>query len=266
MKILFRGHSLFEWIELIFAFALVVVGIFYTFYAAKQWDVMKKALDKTDIAIGQTTKALQLSERQTKATEASADAAKGALDIAKLTLSSNEDSFKIEQRAYVIAAQQAFVVNHTPDTNAGVLVNLNFPNVGKTPAHDTRTYGCMAALASLGGVYNEPEQTMVDAMFARARQHPRAHGADLAPNNSDVFTVPLTDSECKPTNFLNARSLTPAERARLAQRAILILVVGGIIYHDEFGSTHETEVCSIFTAPGEAAGQCLANGSHNRMK
>jgi hypothetical protein len=258
LKILLKGHSMHEWIELILTAVLAFVGIAYTFYAAKQWDAMRTALDKTDIAIGQTNQALELNRqalelnrRQTEATEAGVGVARGSLRTAEQTLMSANKSFRLDQWPYLIAS--SFEPVEGPTVGHPLRVGVTFKNVGKSPANSVETYRILKI-----GSWNSNEDRIKfaeDAFTELRIQRPR--DAQSVPPGQSVIAV------SDPTNPITADDIGTK----------YFLFTGFVRYMDVFGgpqSVHVTEFCIILPLRVMASG--IPNvpvnfcGVHNQMR
>jgi hypothetical protein len=239
LKVLLRGHSLLEWIDLGFAFALVLIGTFYTFYAAKQWEAMKLALRKTDAAIELNRQALDLSRRETVAAEQSAAAAGQSIALGKQALDTSARSFRVDQRPYLIVEAPVFTASSLPlAASHSILANAVFKNVGKSPAVGIRLFRHLA-LVSGHPTDGAAERIFGDAKPASNASVPQA-GHDLAPGE-EMFTTGQDLRE------LSASELLALQRAEMA-----ILFVGGVEYRDGFGSTYSTEFCYSYAGTDPA--------------
>jgi hypothetical protein len=246
LKILFHGHSGLEWIEMVLTTVLAVVGIFYTFYAAKQWEAMLDGLKKTDAALEYTRQALELNrqalelnKRQTEATETSAK-------VAGAALSSSDQSFRTDERPYLVLGGVGWVTGFEPTGPRIIRRNADFKNIGKTPALNVHPYACLIPMDNI------PENgKVIDDIFARTRKGlglTTIKLADRAPQEDMFFTVGLNlrpDGACYPTD--NNTSLTPNQFENYSKGTSVIAHFGGVVYRDSFGRQHETQFCELIT-------------------
>jgi hypothetical protein len=180
LKILLRGHSMLEWINLGFTLVLVLVGIFYTFYAAKQWQAMQASLRKTDESLELTRQALDLNRRQTVATENSAKAANDSISLAQSSSDSSTRSFQTDQPPYLVVSTIGFATDTSgPISGKRILVNITFKNVGKTPAIRIRTFHHLAMMP--GQPNTTALLTLIDKFLADAKQKKSDGEQDVPP-------------------------------------------------------------------------------------
>ncbi|HLJ91240.1 MAG TPA: hypothetical protein VKZ53_30865 [Candidatus Angelobacter sp.] len=239
MKILFQGHSSLEWIQVLLACVLALVGIFYTFYAAMQWQAMKAALQKTDIAIGQTNQALELNRqalelnrRQTVATEASASAAGRSVEIAGQGLGQSARSFRLDQRPYLIVERFAWGENALPSANKRSFLNVWFKDIGRTPAIRTRIYRSMFVATP------ETSDPGVDPVIDRA----------VIATQSSPLSKPAQDIAPQSDMFITAdiQSISEEDVEAIHVGAKALYVIAGISYRDDFSAVHETQLCIFY--------------------
>jgi len=245
LRQLFGGLKAYEWVSIVLQFLLFGVGVAYAFYAAKQWDAMRKALEKTDTAIEQTQQALELNRRaldlnrrQTVAAETSANAANASVNIAGASLESSAKSFQVDQRPYLIAGTPQFNPPG-PIVNQSVTIRIGFQNVGKSAAIRIRGFRHLALRQGNDSSPDDADDAgriIIDGFFADARhliEHPGAH--DVAPGAS---------------LYIDGRDLPPLSAAQILsiQRGnASIYFVGGVDYLDSFKIKHTTEFCEAYT-------------------
>jgi len=252
LKILLRGHSMLEWISLGFTLVLVLVGIFYTFYAAKQWQAMQAALKKTDQSLELTRQSLELNRRQTVAAEESAKAASESVRLGKSSLDTSTKSFQIEQRPYLITAgAPRFVGDARPAADHPIHVNITFLNVGKTPAIRVQAFRHLAILPGQSNMV--AVSAFIERFFADARQtKDDGQGEDVAPGGTFFTTgqdIPI----------LSAEEIAAIEQSRDA-----IYFIGGASYEDAFRSRHKTEFCFSFIGTDITVWHIC--GTHNTVR
>jgi hypothetical protein len=231
LKILLRGHSLLDWISLGFTLALVLIGTFYTFYAAKQWEAMRRALGQTDAALELNRETLELNRRQTMAAETSANAAGKSIETAKQGLQYSQDSFHIDQRPYLVAEKFGFIEGG-PGPDKPAKANVFFRNIGRTPATQIAIYRSLFLM--------QPQRSSADVdaavekEFALARASTGKAGEhDVAPQ-SELFTT------------AQSSSLTPQDLEAFRSGKEALYLIGGVVYGDPFGARHETQCCVYF--------------------
>lgn len=226
-------HSPFEWLSLIFNVLLFIVGVFYTFYAAMQWDSMKEALKKTDESIKLTQRSLELNQRQTEATEASVDIAKQSVDIARKSFIATEASFQIDQRPYLVVTNFGFPQDN-PLINRHLYVNVHFANIGRSPAKNIVTYCTILIIKT--NITQSERIAILDKAFQKHRPK------NIEVEKSEQDNAPVAD-------FFTTREMpfvSEEEWNAIEDDTNQIFFIGGVIYKDSFGNLHETEFCRFY--------------------
>lgn len=152
LKSLLRGHSLLEWLTLIFDIVAVIILAFYTVYANRQWKVMNGQLEQMKGSSVQTDRLIEKSDSIANSMAASVKQSQTALDetlkqnLATLArtlaqgraaLDTSIDASHLDQRAWVGVAEFATISGEqTPDgkTFSFKGVQIAIRNSGKTPA------------------------------------------------------------------------------------------------------------------------------------
>lgn len=241
VKTLLRGHTILEWLTLITNILLVLIGAFYTFYAAKQWDAMRSALSQTErslvmnrqaLAINATAlemnrESLDLNRRQTLATEHSANAAGDSVKLGKAAIDSSVRSFQIDQRPYLTAQIPRFVGDVGPTADKQVSTNLTFKNIGKTPATELQVFRRLVVMGPQPST--QALIAVIEKQFSEGYPVKREKtNQDLAPG-VDFFTT------------AEGPTLTKTDVDSLRTAAKVIYVFGAVLYADSFGNQHRTE-------------------------
>jgi hypothetical protein len=181
-------------------------------------------------------------KKSADAAECAARAAQSAADTASNTLTNQQKSFEIDQRAYVVDESPIFSGGGlVPDTD--LHANITFRDIGKSPA-----LKCFANVTlnryepvKLHGVeklmkFANAEFAQLENANAAARDDLEKHGAeqDIAPNGTFY------------TSSQNAVRISAAEFPKVESGSLVLFFFGRIGYTDRFKITHHTEFCYYF--------------------
>lgn len=215
--------------------------------------------------------------RQTKASRDSADAADRAAKDADIGLEQASDGLRIDQRPYMIGDLGNWVKGSEPAPNGRVRINVDFKNIGKTPALTARTYLCMVVV--VGPLTPDQVTDSVNRQVASMmrRLETVKSGEDIPPQGPVFVSVPLTNDSCpKPDD---ERNMTPEEYADFKHGRNRLRLTGVVRYSDSFGISprvatmkltpnlppYETHICYLINGvAGEArSGLC---GGENQIR
>lgn len=225
----------YEWTSIVLELLLFIVGAFYTFYAAKQWDAMKSALKQTDESIRLAKEALLQTTKSADAALYANHIGASSLAVSQSAIAQNERSFQVDERPYLAATFAGDPQSLRNDPYLS-LFNVHFKDVGKTPALHAITYIDMFLARKDDG-----EMALIDKHFSAVRR------ASLS-RKRPPETVVLPGEEV----FVSGRLPTPLTDAELSdytQRRIEIVVASGVVYRDLFGTQHETQSCATMYGP-----------------
>ena len=180
------------------------------------------------------------------ATKVSADAAKKAAGIADDTLNSSKESFRIEQRPYVVAQIPQFVTGaFTPDRL--IEANVTFKDVGKTPALKIVVNIAFRRFdGDRGQAGREKLTNFLTSSFntlalrdekGRKEIERLGIGRDLAPNDSTFSTNPGTGAD--------SLIVPSKDFPKIAAEKIALFYLGIISYQDS-SQNYRTEFCYFF--------------------
>jgi hypothetical protein len=209
------------------ALATVVIAIltaFYVHYSRAQWQTMRDQLSELHVA---------------------AVAAANAATTADTTLKSQQKSFEIDQRPYMVCDIPVFSGNGlVPDKP--ITANVTFKNIGRTPARRISAAVTLLRFDPLPrGSQNGTEKVVrfINAGFTalRARNSKSREagekfqtGTDIAPN-ATMFT----------TND-NLLVIPSSEFKKTESGATTLFYIGTVTYKDSFGNLYETEFCALY--------------------
>jgi len=113
----------------------------------------------------------------------------------------------------------------------------------------------MAAIISIDSKDVTINRGRVDEVFKHARE------VDLAKTNNGGTTVPPTKEQFTTTDPI---VMSPTDVSNVLAERSELLIVGGVVYDDIFGKTHETEICrSILGIYTSSLHYCM---DHNVMR
>lgn len=225
---------------------IAVATVFYTHYARKQWEVMNSQLVEIT--------------KQYPELQKSSNAAKSAADTAADTLRGSKESFRIEQRPYMVVEKPEFL--NPPAYHADIEANITFKNIGKSPAIKARrevsfigfappkrAEGVKKLVVFLEGSFREIEDKLDKAERERYYSYVRE---DVAPTNAAFSTKEL--SKLPDYNEFNG----------LKTGDYVLWMLGSVRYTDSSGGNYETQFCfSWFGADPKVWHIC---DSHNAIK
>jgi hypothetical protein len=232
LRFLYRRRKLSkESIEILLTFGLLVAAVTQAYIYFKQSTIMQQTLEET---------------RQTVLL------GRGQLSAASSALRASQDTFRIEQRPYVILdGTPLWVTGREPKANQPIEVRTNFRNIGKTPA--------LQEITHLDFFYRRETTTDSDAKhrqseaiafmtarFAKLRADDVkgrkevngllkfSAGQDIAPN-APFFSTPQT-------------VIIPGDQFPLLKTGeIALYLLGHVSYRDSHGQTvYETEFCNYY--------------------
>jgi hypothetical protein len=191
-----------------------------------------------------------------------ANAATVAADTARNTLDNSKESFRIEQRPYLIPDFPQFVV---PPTNPGITsANITLRNIGKTPAVKIRwqlylvRYRPMkkdapgATEKVVNFMKNNFQNLTDDLNRGDAAKYTGWSHEDLAPNSSTFSTALL------------AEPLSASEIPDIPPGNLTLFLVGLARYTDAYNGIYETEFCYFYFGADPTTWHICDN--HNTIK
>jgi hypothetical protein len=217
-RLLVRGHSLLEWLTLIFDVLTVLILIAYTYYAGQQWQTMGGQLDAMRATIYQTRELVRQARAQSRSASNSADAAIRAADTGQKALDASIRNSRLDQRAWV----------GVRETNTdGLVLDLEkttftiiYVNTGKTPAFAVHAF--MAIHRVRSGQKPKPDYSESDA------------------ETSSVI-VPGTKGLMKKAEVFPRQELSD-----IRSGVIDLYIYGTIWYSDVFHVKHISQFCSVY--------------------
>jgi len=182
------------------------------------------------------------------------------------TLLDSMSSFDAQQRPYLVAAIGFQGPQYFPSRNGKVRINVQFTNIGKTPATEVRNYGCLTVLPLLKSPSDTKRQ--LDNLFKSATAASTAktdetnEELDLAPSVPGSFsTYFLTDDTCVKPLPENENPMSPEAYDSILKKTHILYMIGGVRYSDASGAKYETKTCQAWADPSESVRNCLTNNT-----
>jgi hypothetical protein len=174
-----------------------------------------------------TRKQLDIVQKQAKAAEESADAAKSQLI-------QTEKAFMLDQWPYMSESKTELAEPIAADHE--IHVNITFKNIGKSPAQDIRIYRDSELIQITG--QEGDVRIQVEKLFSDARKTIEPHHYQTIPPTRDIFTT--TQRRLRPTK---------EQVDAIVSQQLELVVIAGVAYRDIFGGQHETETCQVIVGP-----------------
>lgn len=202
-----------------------------------------------------TTAKDTLTEIQRGATDTHtlAEATKSTAETAHNTLINSQKTFEIDERPYLVPENNHPVFAlHGLVPNEKLSVNVDFKNIGKTPALEEITD--MHLVLYTDPVHDTNEKRMIrfrafhDKWFAKIRanvetafkehsEYPNGHGEDIAPG--ETFWASTNDSD-----LLSPDQVAQVKKDDEPGSLLLLFIVA--TYSDRFHNRYETDSCHLF--------------------
>jgi hypothetical protein len=217
----------------IFTLLILVATSIYAYFAFLQWDATKQA----------------------------AEAAQVAANIASATLRHSEQSFRIDQRPYLVADSPQFSVPGLVP-NTPLKVSNWFSNIGRTPANKVFTYLKLVPYRIVKSRHYF--RTFMDSVFAEIRKRNSAGRNELKTSETEEDIAPagrFFSTNQNPVT-ISAQDITEIQAGE--NNNFVLFYVGIISYTDAYGGNYATEFCYFFIGTDPKTWHIC--DSHNTIK
>jgi hypothetical protein len=190
--------------------------------------------------------------KATRASEKSANAAATASDTAARTLISQQKSFEIDQRPYLVGEVPVF--SGLPfAANTSIHVNFTYKNIGRTPAIRDFTYIRLSPYHAPKAAESIQRVTLRKFFADEMRQirererRYRSEASHLPEGEIDIAPGAGTFTSNQGDSVL----LSTEEFAEIQKpdTHVILVVMGLSTYTDGFGNPYETEYCWFYVGP-----------------
>jgi hypothetical protein len=183
-------------------------------------------------------------QKATVATQEAAAAATSAANTADQNLKNSKESFRIEQRPYLVADVPQFVVG--PLAPGKPSANVTLKNIGRTPAVRIQS---QLALLQFRPLKKSPEGTEKVVTFMQENFQKLEHKIDVG-NAEKYSELAREDLAPNATTFSTAElgeSISTPEIADIQNGGVMSLFCIGVVrYTDAYDGNYETQFCYFY--------------------
>jgi hypothetical protein len=153
------------------------------------------------------------------------------VDAAQKQLAQTERTVQLDEWPYMWASKVELTA--APAAGQPLSINITFKNIGKSPAQSANAYRNFG-LISIDPNNEAIAKAQMETLFKNAKRKMIRSKTQTVPPGEDFFT-----------STQESLILTAHDIDLIQQGQSELVAVGGAVYEDVFGKSHETEVCRV---------------------